>query len=209
MKNMPADYFPDLTNSQIEKFAAMKSLYCEWNSMINVISRKDIDQLATHHFLHSLSIARIVSFKSGTSILDAGTGGGFPGMPLAVLFPEVQFTLVDSIGKKIKVIEAIASTLKLDNVTTINARFESLNGSFDYVTGRAVSKLPLFVSMVKKRVKPNGFNTIPNGVLYLTGGEIEMDLNLIKAQSTTWELSTFFPDEYFITKKLVHLHNFL
>ncbi len=186
----------------------MESLYREWNTMINVISRKDVDQLATHHILHSLAIAKVISFKPGTTILDAGTGGGFPGIPLAIMFPEIQFTLVDSIGKKIKVIEAIAGKLNLTNVSTLNVRFETVKGSFDFVTGRAVSRLPLFFSMVRKCITSQGFNNLPNGILYLTGGEVEPDITQIKAKSTIWPLADFFADEYFTSKKLVHLHNF-
>ncbi|MEI7727457.1 MAG: 16S rRNA (guanine(527)-N(7))-methyltransferase RsmG [Bacteroidota bacterium] len=206
--NLPAKYFPELTSRQIEQFAMMESLYREWNAMINVISRKDIDQLVTHHILHSMSIAKVVSFKPGTRIMDAGTGGGFPGIPLATMFPDVHFTLVDSIGKKIKVIEAIAAALQLNNITTMNARFETVKDSFDFVTGRAVSRLPLFVEMVRPRVKMRGYNDMPNGILYLTGGEVEQDMTQIKAVSTIWSLAGFFTEEYFITKKLVHLHNF-
>jgi 16S rRNA (guanine527-N7)-methyltransferase len=208
MTSLPAKYFPDLTPVQHEKFAQMESLYRKWNSMINVISRKDIDQITVHHFLYSMSIAKIISFRPGTSIMDAGTGGGFPGIPLAVLFPETHFTLVDSIGKKIRVIETIATALKLENITALNTRFETMKGSFDFITGRAVSRLPLFFSMVKNCVKTQAFNDIPNGILYLTGGEVEQDLTQIKARSTTWPLAGFFTEDYFATKKLIHLHNF-
>jgi 16S rRNA (guanine527-N7)-methyltransferase len=207
--SLPAKYFPDLSPLQTDRFALMENLYREWNAMINVISRKDIDQLATHHILHSLAIAKVVSFKPGTRILDAGTGGGFPGIPLAVMFPEVRFTLADSVGKKIKVIEAIAKELELDNVATLNARFETAGGGYDFVTGRAVSRLPLFFTMVKKSVKKQGFNDIPNGILYLTGGEVEPEMKQIRAQSDSWPLAGFFTEDYFTTKKLVHLHNFL
>ena len=206
--SLPVKYFPNLSRVQLERFALMETLYREWNLKVNVISRKDIDQLATHHILHSLAIAKVIAFQPGTHILDAGTGGGFPGIPLAVMFPEVHFTLVDSIGKKIKVIDAIAGELELDNVTTLNARFETVNGSFDFVTGRAISRLPVFFSMVKKCVKKNEFNDIPNGILYLTGGEIGEELTSIKARSDTWQISSFFTEEYFTTKKLVHLFNF-
>ncbi|MCX6305976.1 MAG: 16S rRNA (guanine(527)-N(7))-methyltransferase RsmG [Bacteroidetes bacterium] len=202
-------YFPDLSPLQHDRLVLMEKLYRDWNAMINVVSRKDIDQLATHHILHSLAIAKVIAFKPGTRIMDAGTGGGFPGIPLAAMFPEVHFTLVDSIGKKIKVIDAIAAELELDNVTTMNARFESIRGNFDFVTGRAVSKLPVFCMMVKPRVKTQGFNDIPNGILYLTGGEVEQDITQIRAESATWPLAGIFNEDYFTTKKLVHLHNFL
>ncbi len=201
-------YFPQLTETRLEQFRQMESLYREWNARINVISRKDIDMLVIHHVLHSLAIARITGFKPGTSVMDAGTGGGFPGIPLAIMFPEVQFTLVDSIGKKIKVVEAVAGALGLDNVVPLNTRFESVEQQFDYVTGRAVSNLPLFISMVAPRVKKKGFNVLPNGILYLTGGEIEADLTKIRARSATWSLADHFGEEYFKTKKLVHLYNF-
>jgi len=207
--NLPANYFPGLSAGQTEQFARMEILYHEWNSMINVVSRKDIGQLTTHHIIHSLAIAKVVEFKPGTSIMDAGTGGGFPGIPLAVMFPEVYFTLVDSVGKKIKVIDAIAKELGLLNITAVNARFETFGGSFDFVTGRAVSRIPLFFSMVRNCVKPKGFNNLPNGILYLTGGEVEPELKEIKSKSTTWPLAGFFTEDYFSTKKLIHLHNFL
>jgi len=207
--SLPATYFPNLSALQLDQFDLMERLYREWNGRINVISRKDTDQLAMHHILHSLAIAKVIAFKPGTSVMDAGTGGGFPGIPLAVIFPEVHFTLVDSIGKKIRVIEAIANELELANITTLNARFETVRDSFDFVTGRAVSSLPLFFSMVRKCVKSQGFNDIPNGILYLTGGEPEQEISRIKAKSTIWPLSAFFTEDYFTTKKLVHLHNFL
>jgi 16S rRNA (guanine527-N7)-methyltransferase len=201
-------YFPELSQEQLDRFDQMECLYREWNAMINVISRKDIGQIGTHHILHSLSIAKIIRFKPGTTIMDAGTGGGFPGIPLAVMFPDVQFTLVDSIGKKIKVVEAIAKSLELRNVIPINARFESVKQKFDFITGRAVASLPVFLSQVRAGVKKEGFNNLPNGLLYLTGGEIEPDLQQIKARSTIYNLPDNFREAYFITKKLVHLYNF-
>jgi 16S rRNA (guanine527-N7)-methyltransferase len=206
--NLPEKYFPDLTHAQLEKYAHMESLYREWNAMINVISRKDIDQLATHHILHSLAIAKVISFMPGSCIMDAGSGGGFPGIPLAVMFPETRFTLVDSIGKKVRVIETIARELGLENVTTIYTRFETVKGNFDFVTGRAVSKVPIFVSMLKHCIRKNGINHLPNGILYLTGGEVEQDLSQVRAKWRTWPLSDFFQEDYFASKKLVHLHNF-
>jgi len=201
-------YFPHLTLIQNERFEQMVSLYREWNAMINVISRKDIDQIEIHHILHSLAIAKITGFKTGTTIMDAGTGGGFPGIPLAVMFPDVQFTLVDSIGKKIKVVKSIAGSLGLDNVHILNARFESVQQKFDFVTGRAVSNLPLFMAMAGSCVKKQGFNELSNGILYLTGGEIDAGMKKIKSHSTTYDLSDHFTEPYFTTKKLVHLYNF-
>jgi 16S rRNA (guanine527-N7)-methyltransferase len=203
-----SNYFPGLSALQTDQFALMELLYREWNAMINIISRKDIDQLSTHHILHSLAIAKVITFKPGTCVMDAGTGGGFPGIPLAVMFPDVQFTLVDSIGKKIRVIETIATELQLSNVKTMNVRFETVTGQFDFITGRAVSKLPPFVAMLKKCIRRKGINDIPNGILYLTGGEFENDLSAIKASATVWDLASFFTESYFSTKKLVHLHNF-
>ena len=176
--------------------------------MINVISRRDIDQVGVHHILHSLSIAKVTAFKPGTAIMDAGTGGGFPGIPLAVMFPDVQFTLVDSIGKKIRVVEAIAASLGLQNVTTINARFESVRQKFDFITGRAVTNLPLFLSMVSPCLKKQGFNELRNGILYLTGGEVEPGLEKVRTMVSVYNLQDYFSEAYFTTKKLVHLYNF-
>ncbi len=206
--NILSSYFPGLTPLQVERFVSMESLYHEWNARINVVSRKDIDHIGIHHILHSLAIAKFAHFKPGTSVMDAGTGGGFPGIPLAVMFPEVQFTLVDSIGKKIKVVEAVAEGLGLKNVVTMNTRFESLDRKFDFVTGRAVSNLPLFLSMVRPCIKKQGFNALPNGVLYLTGGEIESDLQKFRSVLTSVNLQDYFTEDYFVTKKLVHLYNF-
>ncbi len=209
MMTLPLTHFPGLTLLQAERFEQLGALYRTWNAMINVISRKDIDRLEIHHILHSLAIAKVTGFKAGSTIMDAGTGGGFPGIPLAIMFPQTHFTLVDSIGKKIRVINEISAELKLDNVTTLNARFETVHQPFDFITGRAVSNLPLFCSMVRKCIKPQGFNELKNGILYLTGGEVSPELAQIKSKSRIWNLSDFFTDGYFETKKLVHLHNFL
>lgn len=201
-------YFPGLSPEQADRLHALDDLYRNWNAQINVISRKDIDQLQVRHVLHSLSIAKIVDFKNGTRIMDAGTGGGFPGIPLAIMYPGTHFTLVDSIGKKIKVIDHIVAALELYNVTTLNARFETVRESFDFITGRAVTNLPAFTSMVRSSIKKQGCNTIPNGILYLTGGEVEQDMSLIRAKWNTWRLTDFFTEDYFETKKLVHMYNF-
>jgi len=207
MPELIARYFPDLTLKQQKQLDELGILYPEWNARINVISRKDIDQLYLHHILHSLSIARIISFNPGTSIMDAGTGGGFPGIPLAILFPEVQFTLVDSIGKKIKVTEAIVAALGLTNVLSLNARFEQVGRNFDFITGRAVSNIPLFFSQVRTKVKKERKNSLPNGILYLTGGELEPDLKGLPAESKIHAISGFFDEPYFQTKRVVHLFN--
>lgn len=207
MKHLAEKYFSQLTQKQVDQFVRMESLYREWNARINIISRKDIEQLAVHHILHSLSIAKVISFEPGTAILDAGTGGGFPGIPLAVLFPQVNFTLVDSIGKKIKVVDAISKSLGLRNVTALNARFESVAGSFDFVTGRAVSNLRFFLPMVRTVIKKQGSNKIRNGVLYLTGGELENELVQDNVNTTIYKVADFFDEDYFETKKLVHLYN--
>lgn len=208
MMNIPQQFFPKLNDWQLSKYSHMEVVYREWNERINVISRKDIDQFVIHHLLHSLAIAKAISFAPGTTILDAGSGGGFPGIPLAIMFPQTQFVLVDSIGKKIKVIEAVKSEFALENVTTRNVRFETIHETFDFITGRAVVNLPLFCSMVKKNVKKHGMNSIANGIFYLTGGETDHTLSLIKAKSKTWNLADFFPDPYFTTKKLIHLSDF-
>ncbi len=204
----PETFFSGLTPAQRDQFSRMEALYREWNAKINVISRRDIDHFAIHHLLHSLAIAKYVQFAAGTRVMDAGTGGGFPGVPLAVMFPDCHFTLVDSIAKKIRVVEAVAAGLGLQNVTAVNGRFESVRGRFDFITGRAVSGLEGFTGMVRERIEPEGRNPVPNGVLYLTGGEISGDLQRIRAQHRVMPLSGWFTGEYFTTKVLVHLHHF-
>lgn len=201
-------YFPRLTNLQQKQLEYLGVLYPGWNEKINVISRKDIGQLYLHHVLHSLAIARVISFAAGTTVMDAGTGGGFPGIPLAILYPETRFTLVDSIGKKIRVVEAIAGELELKNVTALNSRFESLGKTFDFVTGRAVSNVPQFFSMVRRLVRDSRKNTLPGGILYLTGGDVDAETANLPARITTWPLSGFFTEDYFSTKKVVHMCNF-
>lgn len=208
MTGLLAKYFPELTPARLEKFRLMEELYRQWNEKINVISRRDIGHFETHHLLHSLAIAKVISIPPGTMVLDAGTGGGFPGMPLAIFFPQVHFTLADSIGKKIKVIGSVARELGLENITPVNERVEKIRGSFDFVTGRAVSSLPVFFGLVKGLVRPAEPGGAPNGILYLTGGDIGASLARIRAHASVTTLSDYFTEEYFITKKLVHLHSF-
>jgi 16S rRNA (guanine527-N7)-methyltransferase len=199
-----AKYFPQLTPRQTEQFSRLGALYALWNQRINVISRKDIENLYLHHVLHSLSIARIISFKNGTTIIDAGTGGGFPGIPLAILFPEVQFTLVDSIAKKIRVVEAIRSEIGLANVDARNLRLEELTTQADFVVCRAVAEIATLFGWVRKNIRTAGFNTLGNGLLALKGGDLHAELNDIK-NTRVFNLSDYFAEPFFETKKLVYL----
>lgn len=199
-------YFPELEKAQAEQFEALLPLYMEWNSRINVISRKDMENFQLHHVLHSLGIARTIGFKAGSRVLDVGTGGGFPGIPLAIFFPETEFLLVDSIGKKIKVVNEVATALGLKNVQARHARAEDIKGSFDYVVSRAVTALPVFVGWVREKIKPAGFNDLPNGILYLKGGDFEAELKQVQMKSKVFELSQWFEEPFFETKKLVHLY---
>lgn len=198
-------YFSDLTGQQMEQFGRLSSLYTEWNSQINVISRKDIEQLYERHILHSLAIAKVIRFKPGTTILDVGTGGGFPGIPLAIFFPETSFMLIDSIGKKIKVVNEVASALNLKNVTAQHIRVEDLNMKFDFVLSRAVTAFPRFVSMVRSKVASQCNNELPNGILYLKGGDFEEEINPFRNQIRIYELKDFFQEEFFETKRLIHM----
>jgi len=201
-----AEKYFDLPERQTrENLSHLKDLYGYWNSHINVISRQDFDNFEIHHLLHSLSIAKVVHFVEGTKVLDVGTGGGFPGIPLAILFPEVEFLLVDSIGKKIKVVREVAADLDLKNVETFNGRAEEVNGQFDFIVSRAVTALPKFVGWVEGKISNQHKNSIPNGILYLKGGEITEELAKIKMQNRVYELSNFFEEPFFQTKKLVHL----
>ena len=183
----------------------LQELYSFWNEQINVISRKDIDNLEERHILHSLSIAKIISFKAGSRVLDVGTGGGFPGIPLAIMFPEVKFVLVDSIGKKIKVVNEIARSLDLKNVRAEKIRAEELEGKFDFIVSRAVTKLPIFLKWVRSMVARKNINTLRNGVLYLKGGELEEELNSLNANYAVYDLDINFPMEFFHSKKLVYI----
>lgn len=198
-------YFPKLTEKQVEQFGLMKPLYTEWNSKINVISRKDMDGLYEKHVLHSLSIAKFIRFTNGTELLDVGTGGGFPGIPLAVFFPEAKFHLIDSVGKKIKVTEEIASALGLKNVKTQQIRAEDLKGKYDFILSRAVTQLPDFVKWVRNNISDKNKNSIPNGILYLKGGNIDGEIHPFRKNVYVQELSNYFEEEFFETKKLVHL----
>ena len=198
-------YFSALSEKQLEQFAKLESLYTDWNSKINVISRKDISEFYERHVLHSLGIAKLIRFKAGSKILDVGTGGGFPGIPLAILFPEVQFYLVDSIGKKIKVVESIAAELNLKNVKAEQVRAEQINDKFDFVVSRAVTKLPEFVPWVQKNISKKQQNALPNGILYLKGGDLTEELKPFRKRVFVQDLSDYFEEEFFETKKVVHL----
>ena len=198
-------YFTDLTDQQLDHFEKLGSLYEEWNSKINVISRKDIDQLYERHILHSLSIAKIIQFKPGTTVLDVGTGGGFPGIPLSIFFPETSFLLVDSIAKKIKVVNEVALALNLPNVKAEHLRVENVKQKFDFVVSRAVTAFPLFVTMVKTKISMQSKNELSNGILYLKGGDFEDEINPFKEQIKVYDLHNYFEEEFFETKRLIHL----
>lgn len=193
-----------MTPLQQERFEAMEALYLDWNSKINVISRKDTGGFYLHHVLHSLAIAKTADFAPETRIIDVGTGGGFPGMPLAVMFPQCGFTLVDSIGKKIKVASAVASALGLENVTAVNDRVENLSGKFDFAVSRAVTSMDNFMPLVRGRIIPGGCSTLPNGVLYLKGGDLSSELRNFP-KSRIYNISSFFNEEFFETKRVVYL----
>ncbi|MCM1107862.1 MAG: 16S rRNA (guanine(527)-N(7))-methyltransferase RsmG [Clostridium sp.] len=198
-------YFPDLNEQQKERFAALNGLYHDWNSKINVISRKDIDNLYEHHVLHSLGIARVMRFKPGTQVMDLGTGGGFPGIPLAILFPDTHFHLVDSIGKKIKVCNEVATALKLDNVTTRHCRAEEEKGKFDFVVSRAVMPLSDLLKIVRKNIAKEQRNALPNGLICLKGGELEHEVGNVRNHALITALSDYFEEEFFETKKVVYV----
>lgn len=197
-------YYPDLSDEQIIKFKKLKELYKDWNLKINVVSRKDIDELYLRHVLHSLGIAKIQKFMPGSKILDVGTGGGFPGIPLAILFPKVQFHLVDSIAKKIKVVNEVTSSLDLQNVTITNARVESLNDRYDFIVSRAVAQMETFVRWVRLAILKKNSHQLKNGILYLKGGDLTEELKKYTTVSI-FNLSDFFDEDFFDTKKVVHL----
>ncbi len=198
-------YFPELTEKQLEQFDALFNLYKDWNSKINVISRKDIDNLYLHHVLHSLAIAKILRFQPGTTLVDVGTGGGFPGIPLAIMFPECQFHLVDSIGKKVRVAQEVATAIGLTNVTFQHERMENVKQKYDFVVSRAVMPLADLVKLTKKNIAPKSKNALPNGLICLKGGELQHEVAPFKNISTLYNISDFFTEEFFQTKKGVYL----
>lgn len=197
-------YFPDLTSRQVERFARLKDLYGEWNEKINVISRKDIDSLYERHVLHSLGIAKYTQFANGTSVLDVGTGGGFPGIPLAILYPECNFTLVDSIGKKISVVNGVAESLGLMNVVGKHTRVQDLTDKYDFVVSRAVTAFPDFVKMVQARISTDQKNSISNGILYLKGGDFAEEIAPYAKCVIVTDLTSYFEESFFETKKIIH-----
>ena len=205
MNALIAKYFPNLTDVQQTQFDALDALYTDWNAKINVISRKDIQNLYEHHVLHSLGIAKVIHFTAGTEVMDLGTGGGFPGIPLAIMFPEVKFHLVDSIGKKVRVAADIASQLGLTNVTTAHSRAEDEKHLFDFVVSRAVMPLSGLIKICRKNIKRQQQNPLPNGLICLKGGELEEESHPFKHTTTIWNLRDFFSEEFFETKKVVHV----
>ena len=197
-------YFPEITDVQKEQFQKLSDLYQDWNAKINVISRKDIDELYTKHVLHSLAIAKIQKFEPGTYILDVGTGGGFPGIPLAILFPETRFYLIDVILKKINVVKAVAKALELKNVKAEQIRAENVKGDFDFIVSRAVTNMPDFVSWIKDKIKKQQKHELKNGILYLKGGDLTEELSSFP-KATEYNIAEFFDAEFFETKKVVHV----
>jgi 16S rRNA (guanine527-N7)-methyltransferase len=198
-------YFPELTESQRIKLTGLKSIYERWNSMINVISRKDMDHFYIHHVLHSMAIAKVITFAKGTRILDVGTGGGFPGIPLSIIFPDCEFTLLDSIEKKIKVVTAVKEELGLENVIPVRKRVEEEKARFHFVISRAVTGFPEFVKITRKNIHTGSNNELANGIIYLKGGDLTEELSKFGNKVKVWEISSFFKDPFFETKKVVYL----
>lgn len=200
-------YFPDLTDKQKEQFSQLEGLYNEWNAQINVISRKDTENFYERHVLHSLAIAKVMEFTDGSKILDVGTGGGFPGIPLAILFPKCNFLLVDSIGKKIKVVKEVAEALGLKNVSARHVRSEEIKDQFDFIVSRAVTAMPKFISWTKGQFLKKNNNPLKNGILYLKGGDLSEEMATVKKAVQYFNLSDFYSEEFFETKKVVYVRN--
>ena len=197
-------YFPDLTEEQIEQFTKLKDLYKDWNLKINVVSRKDIDEIYLRHVLHSLGIAKVMKFQKGAHVLDVGTGGGFPGVPLAILFPETQFHLVDSIGKKIKVVDEVVAGLGITNIETTNDRVENVPGHYDFIVSRAVAQMETFVRWVRGHIKKKNTHELKNGILYLKGGDLTEELAKFSS-AQIYNLTDYYEEDFFETKKVVYL----
>lgn len=198
-------YFPNLTEHQLDQFSQLLDLYTHWNAQINVISRKDVDHFYERHVLHALAIGKVIQFTPGTKILDVGTGGGFPGIPLAILFPECNFTLVDSIGKKIKVVKEVASALELTNLQAYHDRAENIPGTFDFVVSRAVTAMPAFIPWIKDKFKKEQKNEFPNGILYLKGGDLTEEMASVQQSVTYFPISDLFQEDFFETKQVVYV----
>jgi 16S rRNA (guanine527-N7)-methyltransferase len=199
-------YFPSLTLEQKIKFDKLYTVYDKWNNQINVISRKDMDHFYERHVLHSLSIAKIINFEPDTTLIDIGTGGGFPGIPLAILFPQCSFTLVDSIGKKIKVVKEVCEELGINNVIALHSRAEQINEQFDFIISRAVTSMPIFLTWVKNKLKNENKNELENGILYLKGGDLKEEMKTVKKHIRYYKITDFFDESFFETKKIVYIH---
>ena len=198
-------YFPLLSDFQKEKLSRLKHIYDRWNSMINVISRKDMDNFLVHHVLHSMALGKVITFLPGTRILDVGTGGGFPGIPLAILFPDSEFTLLDSIEKKIKVVASVAEELELKNVIPLRTRVEDEKGKYHFIISRAVTEFPRFVTITSKNIDNSGTNSLRNGILYLKGGDLSDELAQFQNRVKVWNINDFFDEPFFETKKIIYL----
>ncbi|MDA9898229.1 16S rRNA (guanine(527)-N(7))-methyltransferase RsmG [Flavobacteriales bacterium] len=205
MENIISSYFPNLSEDQQKQFVALTDVYSYWNAQINVVSRKDMGDFLERHVLHSLAIAKVMPFQSGTKVLDVGTGGGFPGIPLAILFPEVDFYLVDSIGKKIKVVREVVNALGLKNVRSAHERAENINEQFDFVVSRAVTRMPVFLKWIEGKFLLQCNNNFPNGVLYLKGGDLTEEMSQVNYHHNSFDLSDFYAEDFFETKKVVYV----